>query len=163
MKKIRIKNKLQRFLKFIYLKLFRINDSPQKVALGFGLGTCLGIMPGTGIIASLVLASFFRINRAGALLGSLFTNTWLSFVTFFLALKIGATILGLDYASVQRQCQEYLKHFHWQDLFNISALKIILPLIIGYAILSLALGILTYIVSLVILVNFKKKTKGANT
>jgi len=157
-------NSLKRFFRLIYLKLFRINDSPQKIALGFGLGTCLGIMPGTGPVASLVLASFFRINRASALLGSLFTNTWLSFATFFLALKTGATILGLDYASVQRQCQEYLKHFHWQDVFNISVLKIILPLIIGYAILSLALGILTYIVSLVILVYFKKKkTRGANT
>ncbi|MDD5594901.1 MAG: DUF2062 domain-containing protein [Candidatus Omnitrophica bacterium] len=160
MKKIRITNKLQRFFKFIYLKLFRINDSAQKIALGFGLGTCLGIMPGTGPIASLVLASFFRINRASALLGSLLTNTWLSFATFFLALKTGAFTLGLNYSSVQSQCQAYIKHFHWTDIFKFSVLKIILPLIIGYAVLSLALGIITYLVSLVILIYFKKKREN---
>ena len=157
MKKIRIKNKLHRFFKFLYLKLFRINDSPQKVALGFGLGACLGIMPGTGMIAALVLASFFRINRAGALLGSLFTNTWLSFATFFLALKTGASLLQLDYPTIQAQCQGYLKNFHWKDIFQLSALKILFPLIIGYAIISLALGVITYLVALVILTFFKKK------
>jgi uncharacterized protein (DUF2062 family) len=36
-------NRLQRFFKFLYLKLFRINDSPQRIALGFGAGAFMGI------------------------------------------------------------------------------------------------------------------------
>ncbi|MDD4899204.1 MAG: DUF2062 domain-containing protein [Candidatus Omnitrophica bacterium] len=150
-------NKLARFFRYIYLKLFRIHDTPQRTALGFGLGTCLGILPGTGLIAALVMASILRLNRASALLGSLLTNTWLSFVTFFLALKTGAFVLQLDYPAIRAQCQAYLKHFHWQDIFQFSVLKILFPLIAGYMIISLVLGIITYLAALVILTYFKKK------
>ncbi|MDD5669514.1 MAG: DUF2062 domain-containing protein, partial [Candidatus Omnitrophica bacterium] len=71
------KNKLARFFKFIYLKIFRINDTPRKIAFGFGLGVFLGILPGTGPVASVIVAAFLHANKAAALLGSLITNTWL--------------------------------------------------------------------------------------
>lgn len=48
------KNRILRLLKLIYIKLFRINDTPQKIAQGFGLGVFLGILPGTGPIAAAV-------------------------------------------------------------------------------------------------------------
>ncbi|MBU1727661.1 MAG: DUF2062 domain-containing protein, partial [Candidatus Omnitrophica bacterium] len=116
----KIKNKILRFFRFLYLKLFRINDSPQKIALGLGLGVFLGILPGTGPIASLSLAFVFRINRASALLGSLLTNTWLSFVTFILAIKIGSFMLKLNWQETYSQYSEFLKSFHWADLFKLS-------------------------------------------
>ena len=34
----RTTNKVARFFKALYLKLFRINDTPQKIAIGFGVG-----------------------------------------------------------------------------------------------------------------------------
>ncbi|MBU1869297.1 MAG: DUF2062 domain-containing protein [Candidatus Omnitrophica bacterium] len=147
----KIKNKILRFFRFLYLKLFRINDSPQKIALGLGLGVFLGILPGTGPIASLSLAFVFRINRASALLGSLLTNTWLSFVTFILAIKIGSFMLKLNWQETYSQYSEFLKSFHWADLFKLSVLKMLFPLLIGYLIISLALGLLAYLAALIIL------------
>jgi uncharacterized protein (DUF2062 family) len=49
-------NRIARLLKTVYLKLFRINDSPLKIALGFGLGVFVGVMPGIGPVIALLLA-----------------------------------------------------------------------------------------------------------
>src|SRR3989338_7559347 len=92
-----LEDKIKSSLKLIYDKLVKIDDSPQKVALGFGLGVFCGILPGTGPMASLALAFIFRANRAAALAGSLLTNTWLSFVIFTLSLQIGAFLTQTDW------------------------------------------------------------------
>jgi len=68
-------NKFRGFFQLLYLKLIKINDTPQKIAFGFGLGVFSGIFPGTGPLAALFLALILRANRASALLGSLLTNT----------------------------------------------------------------------------------------
>ncbi|MDI6606430.1 MAG: DUF2062 domain-containing protein, partial [Candidatus Omnitrophota bacterium] len=88
-KKITPADRIRRLFRLFYLKVFRINDSPRKVALGMGLGVFSGILPGTGPIAAVCLAFIFRANRAAALLGSLITNTWLSFFIFLVAIKTG--------------------------------------------------------------------------
>ncbi len=148
-----------RFLKFIYLKLFRINDTPQKIALGFSLGVFLGVLPGTGPLAALFLAFILRINRAAAFLGSLLTNTWLSVVTFLLSIKIGSIIMNLNWQDVYRDCSQIFKQFHFSDLLKISVLKIFLPVILGYVVISFCAGLAAYFFMLVML-NFKLRRKS---
>lgn len=124
--------KRREFFRLLYIKLFKINDSPQRIALGLGLGVFAGIVPGAGLLAALFLAFIFRVNRASALLGSLLTNTWLSFATFILAIKVGSAIMHLDWQVVRQG---------W----------ILFPVILGYFIVSFSLGILVYLVTLIIL------------
>lgn len=150
-KKNRIKSLKELFNSF-YLKLFKINDTPHKIALGLGLGVSLGILPGTGPIAALFLALALRLNRASALLGSLLTNTWLSFVTFFLSIKLGSAIMGSDWQRVYNDWLLFIRNFRWFDLFKLSLIKIILPVIIGYSIVALCLGLLVYLVSFIIII-----------
>lgn len=138
MKRQKNNNKFFRFLRFIYLKLFRINDSPHKIALGFGLGVFAGIFPGTGPLASLFLAFIFRANRAAALIGSLLTNTWLSFVTFVLAVQAGSMLLKIN----------------WQD---VQAKKTILPIALGYAIIAFCCGLVAYLAALITAYLFFRK------
>ena len=45
-----------RVIHFIFDKLFKINDSAKKVALGVALGVFTGFFPGTGPAAALFLA-----------------------------------------------------------------------------------------------------------
>jgi hypothetical protein len=149
-------SRLSRFFKFIYLKLFRMNDTPQKIALGFGLGVFLGVLPGTGLVASLFLAMLFRLNRASALLGSLLTNTWMSFVSFILSVKVGSFILGLDWHSVKASWMQILKDFHWRNLLELSVIDMILPVILGYFVVSFCIGILAYVASLIVVIRIKK-------
>jgi hypothetical protein len=156
MKKNFLKNNFVHLIREIYIKLFLINDTPHKIALGLGLGVFVGIMPGTGLIAALFLAFICRANRAAALLGSILTNTWLSVVTFLLSIKVGSAIMKLDWRNVYADCTVFIKHFQWFDLFKASILKLVLPLIVGYAVISAGLGLAAYLLTLIIIKVIKK-------
>lgn len=150
--------KIRRLFNVLYTKLFRINDTPQRIALGLGLGVFSGILPGTGPLASLFLAFVFRANRASALIGSLFTNTWLSFLTFFLALKIGAATFGTKWQEVKQGWDSFLNGFQWSSLLKLSALKIISPLIVGYLEIASCLGFLVYLSTFIALRYIRKNS-----
>ncbi|MCK9604320.1 MAG: DUF2062 domain-containing protein [Candidatus Omnitrophica bacterium] len=154
------KCRLARSLKFIYIKFFRMNDTPQKIAQGFGLGVFLGILPATGIIAALCLAFVFKVNRASAILGSILTNTWLSFLIFPLSIQIGSTIMDLNWRDVYSSWMGLLRDFHFRGLFKLSILKIALPVAIGYLIIAFCLGLFTYFAVLIILKQIKKHKKA---
>lgn len=151
MNKANFFGKLPRVKDFFYQKLFKINDTPQKVALGFGLGVFAGILPGTGPLAALFLAFIFKANRASALIGSFLTNTWLSFVTFLLAIRIGSAIFRVSWQALKNEWVKTVTHLTWQGLFSASILKTILPVISGYFIISFCLGVISYLIALVIL------------
>jgi len=156
MKNKTILNSIRRFVKLIFIKLFRIHDTPQKIALGFGAGVALGIFPGTGPLASLFCAFIFKLNRASALLASLLTNTWLSFATFLLSVKIGASVLGKDSSETRLAIKEVIKNFHFKDLFNVSVFEVLLPLLVGYLVVALCLGLVAYLTILIIIKLTKK-------
>lgn len=138
-------DKIKRFFRLIYLKLFRINDTPGKVALGAGLGVFSGILPGTGPLAAICLAIILRANRAAALLGSLITNTWLSFLIFLPAVKAGSFLLGAQWQQI-----------HGESLRG----KVILPAIVGYLIMGFILGAVTYVITLAAIRIIKKTDAG---
>jgi uncharacterized protein (DUF2062 family) len=151
---------MKKKIKEIFFKLFQINDTPQKIACGLGVGVFSGIIPGTGPIAALFLATFLRVNRAAALLGSLATNTWLSIVTFFLSIKVGARIMRLDWQLVYQDWLEFLKDFRWLNLFKLSILKIILPVILGYVLVALSLGFVVYLITFLLIKRIRYENKG---
>lgn len=152
--------KAARFFRTIYLKLFRINDSPQRIAIGLGLGVFSGVLPGTGPVVALFLAFIFRTNRAAALLGSILTNTWLSIPVFLVAIKAGAMLTGLKYQDVRGQWDLFMKDFHWDQLLSLSACKIIGPILVGYLAVSLCMGILSYLMALAAVTYFKGKNNA---
>ncbi|MCM8800828.1 MAG: DUF2062 domain-containing protein [Candidatus Omnitrophica bacterium] len=145
------RNKFIAFFRLIYLKLFRINDTPARIAWGLSLGVFCGIMPGTGPIAALFLAWVFKVNKAAALLGSLSTNTWLSAIIFLLSIRIGAGIIGKEWRLVFSDWSSALNNFSFSKLFKITLLKLIFPVILGYVVIALGLGLLVYLVSLFLL------------
>lgn len=151
--------KIARFFKTIYLKLFRINDTPQRIASGLGLGVFCGVLPGSGPIAALTLAFLFRVNRASALLGSILTNTWLSIPVFLMSLKVGAAIVGVSYQDLHRDWTLLIKNFHWASLLDTGVRDILLPIVLGYAVISLAIGIITYIIALILVEYIKRKKR----
>ena len=151
--------KVRTFFRSLYEKLTKIDDSPQKIALGFGLGVFMGIMPGVGPVAALLTAILLRVNRAAALIGGLVTNTWLSLITFVFAVKIGSKVFGLAWEDLSNEFRDMIKNFHWDSLFHSSILKIIVPLLVGYAIVSLTAGIISYFVILSILLQKKGRIK----
>ena len=141
----------KKIVSFIFSKLFKINDSAQKIALGVGLGVFTGLMPGTGPAAALFLAFIFKANRAAALCGSILTNTWLSLVTFILAIKVGSAILKLHWQEVYQKGVTLIQDFHWAKFFKLSFLEVLLPVILGYLIIGICLGVVSYFIVLSII------------
>lgn len=147
--------KVSRFFKYLYIKLVRIHDTPQKVALGMGLGVFLGVFPGVGPVASVVLAMLLKVNRASALIGCLITNTWISIVVFVLAVKVGSSMFGLDWREVHKSCSGIFRDFSFARLAEID--KAVVAVASGFIIISLAIGIAVYLVSLALITIFRKK------
>jgi len=155
-----LSNSLTRLSRLLYLKLVRINDTPHKIALGLGVGVFCGIIPGTGPIAALTLALILRLNRAAAILGSFLTNTWLSFVTFALSLKIGAGLFGVSRRDLQQEWMLFIKGFRLINLFKLSVLKIILPIISGYFVIALCAAAIVYLGAYIIVKIYKDRKGG---
>lgn len=141
----------KKIIDFIYIKLFKINDSAPKIALGVGLGVFAGLIPGTGPAAAVFLALIFKANRAAALLGSLLTNTWLSIITFILAIKTGSVILKLNWQQVQQKAQVLISDFSWAKFFKLSFLDVLLPVVTGYIVIGFILGLTSYLITLLII------------
>ncbi len=141
----------RKIIDFIVFELFRIDDSDQKIALGVGLGVFLGFIPGTGPAAALFLSVLFKINRAAALFGSMLTNTWLSLLTFVFAIKAGSVVLGRHWQDVYRNAHGLIADFHWSGFFKLSFLDVILPILVGYLIIGLFIGLSAYIVTLLLI------------
>ena len=108
--------KFKIWFKGIWHQFIGIEDTPFRKAAGLGLGVFLGIFPGAGPLAALVLSSILHVNRAAALVGSLLTNTWISIVTFVLAIKVGSFVTGTNWQDIYLECQSLLKDFHWKYL-----------------------------------------------
>ena len=151
-------NKFTAFFIRLYEKLFKINDTPQKVSLGLGLGVAAGILPAVGPVIALFLATLFRVNRAATLIGCLLTNTWLSFLTFVLAIKTGSWVMRLNWQEVLTQWKALYKDFHLVNFFKQSFLEIVVPVAIGFLIVSITLGLVVYLVSLPVIL-FSKRAR----
>ena len=149
-------SKFANFFVSIYEKLFKIDDTPQRIALGFGLGVFLGIFPGTGPVAAIFLAVLFRLNRAAALIGSLLMNTWSSIIVLFLAFQLGSLVMRVRWQNISGDWSSFQKAFRWMDLFKFSTLKVALPVIIGYIIIGLVFGFFAYLITLIVIKKIKK-------
>ena len=166
MRKRSLPNKIKRLAKVVYLKLFRINDSPLKISLGFGLGVFVGVMPGIGPVIALLLAFLFRVNRASALLGSILFNTWVGFIALLLSIKIGSVVMGLNYNDVYAGWNGLIKDFKWEKLFEVSVYDILIPIGIGYLIIAfifaVVVSIIVYMIAKRINVNKIKSQMAAS-
>jgi uncharacterized protein (DUF2062 family) len=150
----------KKIINLVFAKFFLINDSAEKIALGVGLGVFSGLLPGTGPAAALFLALIFRANRAAALFSSMLTNTWLSLVTFILAIKLGSVILNLRWQEVYQKAQSLVNNFCWIKLFKLSLFEVLLPVITGYIIMGLFLGVAGYFLTLLLI---RRNAHGSKT
>ncbi|MDD3906094.1 MAG: DUF2062 domain-containing protein [Candidatus Omnitrophica bacterium] len=160
MRKRNVFDAITGFFRLIYEKLVKIDDTPQKIASGFGIGVFAGVLPMAGPIAAVFLAVLFKVNRAAALLAALITNTWISFVIFLFSVKIGAFIFGVDGSAIQLQWAELLKDFHLSGLFKLSAMRIALPVITGYLVMALFSAGTAYVMILTVMKFIKNNGKS---
>jgi uncharacterized protein (DUF2062 family) len=132
----------------VFKKLLGLEDTPNRIALGFGLGLFLGVLPGTGAIAAVVSAAFLRINKPASLAGALLVNTWINVVAFPAALVIGAFCFGINVATLKDQWAALFAHFSWQTLLSGIILKSILAVFVGYGAIGIIMALAGYFLAL---------------
>jgi uncharacterized protein len=137
--------------KGLWKELLTADDSPHKIALSFAVGVFLGVMPFTGIVATIAVALIFRLNKPAAILGSLITNAWVSFIALGFSLQTGSWILGKSVQETKAQFDELIHGFHFNDLFSLSFLKLLAPLAVGFIAVSLLFAVVSYVVVFLII------------
>ncbi|MFA5144281.1 MAG: DUF2062 domain-containing protein [Candidatus Omnitrophota bacterium] len=160
MHKDNVLEKAAHLFKSLYFKLIKINDTPHKIAVGFGIGVFAGIMPFAGPIIAIFLAVLFKVNRAAAFLGALITNTWISVAAFFLSISIGSSIFDIDGETIKARWMTLLKDFHLASLFKASVLEIILPVVIGYIVIAIISALAAYAAAITIMKLKNRKKTG---
>lgn len=120
-----------RWVRYHYLRLVRLNDSPEKVALGFAIGVTVGVFPtfGLGIVIVIFLAWLININKASAIIGTLLMNPWTSPFFWAISFFTGSLMLGNNI----NETALLIKSLRTQgDLWEaIVGKRLILPFIIG--------------------------------
>lgn len=139
-----------------FKQFFLINDTPHKIAAGAALGVFLGIAPGAGVAASVVLASIFRINRLAAIAGAIATNTWTLIFALPLAAAVGGFMVGGNKASLIGQYNQ-IHDLGFDFLFSKAAFfDIVLPLTVGFVVVSGAIALACYMLTFSLLKMHRK-------
>jgi uncharacterized protein (DUF2062 family) len=149
-----LSNKIKKVKEF-FKRFFSIDDTPHKIAAGAAVGFFLGIVPGEGVIATLVVVSILKLNRVAALAGVLATNMWMTIVVLPAAAFVGGFIFRQDpgelAATFNQSHQLGWKFF----LSKIILWEVALPLIVGFFVVAGALSLGFYLL-LLFLIRQKK-------
>ncbi len=150
---------LNRFLKYLYIKVVRINDDPHKVALGMAVGVFFGIFPFAGIVIAVIIATAIKANKLASLVGCLITNTWITLITTLFAVKIGAVIFNKDFGQFSEQFSALLKNFSLKALAKFASSDLFLPFFIGFFVVAFLFAVISYFMTRLFLKIFKKVKK----
>jgi uncharacterized protein (TIGR03546 family) len=134
--------------------IFQLNDSPNKLALAFGLGVFIAFSPTIGLhtISCFVFAWMFRLNKVVVLFtATLVNNPWTMVPLFGFCLWFGMVITGSEMMIPQ---------IAWNELTATSAYHSLKPylwsFIAGTLILGVVAAILSYFVIYWVVVRYRR-------
>lgn len=132
-------------IKKIVNRFLKIDGDPRKIALGFALGSFLGLTPLVGFQAVIAVftASLLRWNRLAAGIGVFNTNILTGPFLYGISYLIGSTILGIT-TKFSYPGQFNLNFIY--DLFTKSS-EILLALSVGGLILGIPIAFFAYFLS----------------
>lgn len=139
----RMSRRVRRIVRYYYLRLVRIDDSPEKIAGGVALGVFLGIFPtfGVGLILAVALASWLHVNRAAAILGSLIMNPLTTPFFWTLSTTVGALVFQVENAKILEEARRI--ETSWAAIFGWGALVYL----VGNTIVSAVFAGASYVVT----------------
>ncbi len=141
------KSRLQKTKDFIK-KVLRTKDSPKKIALGLAIGVFWGITPtlGFAILFSLPTAFLLKGNKVAAILGTFVVNPFTTPFIYAFEYKVGQLILKTAPLPLSWDI------FNLENLLNISK-----SLLVGGIFLAIGLALLTYFLTLQIVVKYRAR------
>ncbi|MBI5379725.1 MAG: DUF2062 domain-containing protein [Nitrospirae bacterium] len=145
------KRSLRRWLRYQYLNLVRIDDTPEKIAWGMALGVFLGFFPtfGLGIILAVVLSAYFHINKVAAVLGTFVMNPWTSPIVWTGSYLLGAHLLNLDIAQLMADIRDLkAAEASLETWTKLLAADVLWPYLLGNFLISVGSAVLFYYLTL---------------
>jgi hypothetical protein len=117
--------------------LLQVQDSPNRIALAFGLGVWIAFFPVIGIHTGLALliAFLFRLSRLAILLGSYVNNPWTVAPMYMAGTLFGCMLLGV---STHGLGDLNLRIHSWD--FFLKALHTLRPFLWPYIVGNLIVG-----------------------
>ena len=135
--------KLLRQLKVSFKKLLRLRDSTHEIALGFGIGVFIGILPtfGFGALIIGILAILIRFNIFAALVGTIVNNPLFTPFWLMSSYKVGEMItqIGIN-----------LEKGVISNILNFS-----LSYLAGNIVLAIICGIISYFIMYIIIETYR--------
>jgi len=154
---------LKRRARYLYLKLIRLKDDPNELALGMAIGVLVGILPIVPfqIIVAVTLALFFKASKITAAAGTWISNPLNWYFVYWWDYKLGCFVLG--FSEKNAAISSILAAIKsGQDPLNIayrimeSGVMIISAFLAGGIIAGLIAALLTYAFSLYFFRNIHK-------
>jgi uncharacterized protein (DUF2062 family) len=151
-------SRLLRSIRYGYIRLVRINDSPQKIAWGLAVGVFLGVFPTFGLatVVALALAIALKFNKAAAILGSLIMNPLTTPLFWTASSVLGAFLVNRDWHRTREMVQAFSAHLSLADLATREGWVFLLKglgtgayaYLLGNLLISLVLAVIVYFVGL---------------
>jgi uncharacterized protein len=144
-----------------FRRLFLLNDTPERLSLAFAIGVFLAFSPLIGLHTFLGIAfSFlFGLNRIALLLGVFINNPWTLVPIYATSTYLGGWLFGFPRHSS-------LPDLGWHSLFSesfwvqlFSQWSLLKPLVLGSSILAIVASLLSYILALHVIRNYRAHHK----
>jgi len=128
-------------------QLLKLDDTPHRIALAFGIGVWLAFFPILGIhtILGLLIAFLFRLNRPAILMGVYVSNPWTLAPLYMAGTVVGCEILGVSRAELTSIDWSLHGRAFYRALFE-NLRPFVWPFVVGNTVLGVAGGLIGYIV-----------------
>ena len=135
---------------FYFLKLIRVKDSQDKLAVGFACGSMVSFTPFIGFhfLLAVIFAYIFRGNIVASLIGTFVGNPFTFPFIWILIYKVGNLFFKND--------QTLSIELTFQSLFD-QGYDILIPMLTGSLIVSIPVWIISYFTVKFLMSSFKKR------
>ena len=135
---------------FYFLKLVRVKDSQDKLAIGFACGSMVSFTPFIGFhfFLAVIFAYILRGNIVASLIGTFIGNPFTFPFIWIFIYKVGNIFFKND--------QNFSLELTFQSLYD-QGYDILIPMLIGSLIVSIPVWFISYFTVKFLLSSFKKK------
>tara|TARA_A100001234_G_C12343752_1_gene267001 strand:- start:64 stop:549 length:486 start_codon:yes stop_codon:yes gene_type:complete len=141
---------LKRASLFYFLKLIRVKDSKDKLAIGFACGSMVSFSPFIGFhfLLAVIFAYILRGNIVASLIGTFVGNPFTFPFIWIFIYKVGNIFFKND--------QNFSLELTFQSLFN-QGYDILIPMMIGSLIVSIPIWFISYFTVKFLMTTFKRR------
>ena len=141
---------LKRASLFYFLKLIRVKDSKDKLAIGFACGSMVSFSPFIGFhfLLAVIFAYILRGNIVASLIGTFVGNPFTFPFIWMFIYKVGNMFFKND--------QNFSLELTFQSLFN-QGYDILIPMMIGSLIVSIPIWFISYFTVKFLMTSFKRR------